>query len=89
MGGGTEGLGYESSCVVNVNWNADYRKWNVNTWKRDDNRWNAGNQVFSPETAEVLPSFIWREFCFQSFFPTAKLTADFFQFLRKFNILFC
>src|ERR1700734_4201183 len=54
-GGGKEDSGYESSCVVNVNWNADDRKWNVNTWDRDDNRWNAGNRVLSPETPEFLP----------------------------------
>jgi hypothetical protein len=50
MGSATDGAGYESSCVVNVNWNGDNRKWNVNTWNRDDNRWNAGNRVLSLET---------------------------------------
>lgn len=40
----------EASCVVNVNWNANDRKWNVNTYAHDDNRWNTGNQVFFPET---------------------------------------
>lgn len=33
--------------AVNVNWNSDYRKWNVNDWHLDENgNWNAGNQVF-------------------------------------------
>jgi len=33
--------------AVNVNWNADNRKWNVNANSLDDNRWNAGNRAFS------------------------------------------
>ncbi len=33
--------------AVNVNWNADNRKWNANDWKLDDDNWNAGNRVFS------------------------------------------
>lgn len=33
--------------VVDVNWNADGREWNVNDWKLDDDNWNAGNRVFS------------------------------------------
>jgi len=36
----------QSDRVVNVNWNADSSKWNVNTWKRDDDRWNRGPRVF-------------------------------------------
>lgn len=43
MVSGTRVAGY----VVNVNWNADNRKWNVNAWKLDDDNWNAGNRVFS------------------------------------------
>ncbi len=35
-----------AGCVVNVNWNSDNRKWNVNTWKLDDDNWNAGNRAF-------------------------------------------
>lgn len=43
MASGTRIPGY----VVNVNWNGDNRKWNVNAWKLDDDDWNAGNRVFS------------------------------------------
>lgn len=45
-----------ADCVVNVNWNAAYRKWNVNAWKLDDDNWNAGNHVFSrnPHDSPVL-----------------------------------
>ncbi|MFZ2303183.1 MAG: hypothetical protein WAV98_00130 [Minisyncoccia bacterium] len=33
--------------AVNVNWNLDNRKWNVNDWHLDENgNWNAGNRVF-------------------------------------------
>ena len=49
--------------VVNVNWNSSNREWNVNTWQRDDNRWNEGKRVFSPETISVLPTLV-REFSF-------------------------
>lgn len=35
-----------AGCVVNVNWNSDNRKWNVNTWKLDDDNWNAGHRAF-------------------------------------------
>ena len=33
--------------VVHVYWHSDDRKWNVNTWKLDDDDWNAGNRAFS------------------------------------------
>lgn len=36
--------------TVNVNWNQHSGQWNVNVWQYDDNRWNVGNQVFSPAT---------------------------------------
>ncbi len=43
--------------VVNVNWNADDRKWNVNCNPfNPDNVWNAGNQVFS-NSLSFLPCF--------------------------------
>lgn len=47
--------------VVNVNWNADDRTWNVNAWKRDDNNWNEGNRVFS-RNSSVSPASMAREF---------------------------
>lgn len=48
MGGGKDAITY-CKCVVNVNWNAgaSVPNWNVNAYRRDDNRWNAGNQVFA------------------------------------------
>lgn len=51
--------------MVYVNWNSWNEGWNVNTWPRDDNEWNAGNRVFSPDTGyEMLPRappehFVW------------------------------
>lgn len=53
--GVTESFEYESAFVINVNWNAGNGEWNVNTWQRDDNEWNAGKRVFSPETNHFLP----------------------------------
>lgn len=50
LNNGYANLFYASSCVVIVRWHADYRKWRVNAWKRDDNEWDAGRQVFSPAT---------------------------------------
>lgn len=52
------------ACVVNVNWNDG--EWNVNAWNRDDNKWNEGNRVFSPETTLFLPHE--REFSFAILF---------------------
>lgn len=44
-----DGAGHIMSEVfaVNVNWNGDDRKWNVNANRLDDYRWNAGNRAFS------------------------------------------
>jgi len=47
---GKANIYYTGSCVVNVNWDAGVREWNVHTWNRDVVRWNAGHQVFSPAT---------------------------------------
>lgn len=51
LNNGYANLFYTSSCVVGVDWHADYRKWSVFTWERDGNGWGAGVQVFSPATA--------------------------------------
>jgi len=46
--GGMDGYCHRASVfAVNVNWNADNRKWNCNANRLDDNRWNAGNRAFS------------------------------------------
>jgi len=49
MGGGKDDFSYIMGEVfaVNVNWNSDNRKWNVNAYRLDDNQWNAGNRAFS------------------------------------------
>src|SRR3989344_4164188 len=54
---GTRVAGY----VVNVNWNADNRKWNVNAWKLDDDNWNAGCRAFS-RNSFISPVASAREF---------------------------
>lgn len=38
---------YHEVFAVNVNWNSDNRKWNLNANQLDDDRWNAGKRVFS------------------------------------------
>lgn len=68
MGGVTDESGYESAFVVNVNWNSWNGNWNVNTYKRDDNKWNDGVRVFSPETIKFLPWLIARKFLFAVLF---------------------
>lgn len=75
MGGGIDRYGYESgSRVVNVNWNDG--KWNVNDWNRE-NRWNAGNRVFSPENDRFLLAK-HREFSFsQSPFSIRRFASLF------------
>lgn len=80
MGGVKDGCGYESSHVVNVNWNDG--KWNVNTWQRDDNEWNDGNRVFSPENEMFLPALLSGSFLLQALAPSAYLPADFLYALR-------
>ena len=87
MGSVTEGSGYESSCVVNVNRNVDNRKWNVNTWNRDDNRWNAGNRVLSPETTEFLPDLPCGSFCNQPFSPTTDHATKLVRFFGEERVL--
>ena len=57
MVSGTRVAGY----VVNVNWNSDNRKWNVNAWNLDDDNWNAGNRVFA-RNSRISPAPTVREF---------------------------
>lgn len=72
-GSGTDNPGYERSFVVNVNWNANDRNWNVDTWNR--NEWNEDKRVFSPETFPLQPLVNQRLFCFQ--FPSSTLLPVF------------
>ena len=44
---GRANLFYTACCIVSVHWSADYREWNVYTWKRVGG-WHAGRRVFSP-----------------------------------------
>lgn len=53
-----------AGCVVNVNWNSDNRKWNVNTWDLDDDNWNAGNRALG-RNSRISPALSTREFSFQ------------------------
>lgn len=71
------GRGYESAFVVNVFWYQGDGEWNVNTWQRDDNEWNKGNRVFSPETNHFLPALSAGSFCLQSLVPAINLLAHF------------
>lgn len=48
LNNGYANLFYTSSCVLSVHWLADYRRWYVSSWQRDDSRWGAGLRVFSP-----------------------------------------
>lgn len=76
--------GTRASCVVNVNWNGD--EWNVNTWKRDDNDWNAGNRVFSPETGDCPGISRSGDFRFNTLSPPAELLTRIIEALRDFSI---
>lgn len=69
--------------AVNVNWNSGNGQWNVNVWRLDDNTWNAGNRVVSPETPGVLPHSSCGSFRFKSFLPPANHSTEFFRLLRK------
>lgn len=45
---GYANLFYTRSCVVDVDWNADYASWRVDAWLRGDGGWDAGVRAFSP-----------------------------------------
>ncbi len=87
MGGGTEKHRYESSRVVNANWNDV--SWNVNEWQRDDNTWNDGNRVFSPENGGFLPMVIRWEFSFGCLFSILRSAGRSLVYLRKAHYIFC
>ncbi len=46
--------------LVNVNWNVDNQRWNVNMWNLT-NEWNAGYQFFS-RNSKISPTLNAREF---------------------------
>ena len=55
--------------VVNVNWNSDNRKWNVNDWKLDENgNWNTDNQVLCPGNAYCFSHLFGGSFDSNPFF---------------------
>lgn len=71
--------------AVNANWNGD--GWNVNANSVENpNRWNDGNQVFSPQLL-FLSYLFGGNFVLQPFSPAAKHPSDFFNLLREFSIL--
>lgn len=78
----------ERSHVVNVNWNSDNSKWNVNDWNRDDNSWNEGKRVFSSENNRFLPDLFSGSFLLQSLFPTSKLSSNFLYSFGKSCVFF-
>ena len=79
-----------AGCVVNVNWNADNRKWNVNAWKLDDDNWNAGNRVFSRNSRYIFetPTLPCGSLRFDTFLPSTKHLAYFKKWFGKGSI-FC
>ena len=61
--------------AVNANWNAG-NGWNVNANEvTNPNPWDAGNLVFSRNYC-FSPRLTQGSFCYQTFLPAAKLTAD-------------
>ncbi len=50
LNNGYANLFYLGSCVVDVGWGSGGREWGVNAWRRGDDGWDAGGQVFSPAT---------------------------------------
>ena len=55
---------YTLRFTVNVNWNSDNRKWNVNFWQFDDNQWNVENVVFSRKSLFISKNHaLVHDFC--------------------------
>ena len=59
---------------MNVNWNSDNDKWNVNDWTLDENcNWNAGNRVFSRNIIFLLRFYFWEVFFSNPFFQPPSI----------------
>src|SRR3989344_4046523 len=85
--GGTDGIEHEcGSVLVNVNWNDDNRKWNVNDWN-PDNDVNAGRRVFSGHS-QSSPPLARGSFRFKAAFPSADHAPDFVHLFRKRGVFF-
>jgi len=81
MGGGIDGIEHAcGSVLVNVNWNDDNQKWNVNDWN-PDNDVNAGRRVFSGHS-QSSPPLVRGSFRFKTPLPTANHSANLVNFLR-------
>lgn len=74
---------------MNVNWNSDNRKWNVNDWNLDENgNWNADNHVVCPGHAQSFSRLFRREFCFEAFLPAPEHPPDFVELGGELQIFF-
>lgn len=69
---------YETTLVVNANWNAENDGWNVNANSvQNPNRWNAGNQVVSRHYQVSPQNFNGGVFITKPFFqpPSSRPTS--------------
>ncbi|GMU73855.1 MAG: hypothetical protein AMXMBFR44_0540 [Candidatus Campbellbacteria bacterium] len=62
--------------TVNVNWNADNGKWNVNAYRLDDNRWYRGYRAF-PSNYEDSSALSRGSFAFHTSSPSTEHSPDF------------
>ncbi len=70
--------------VVNVNWNRDNAKWNVNAWKLDENgQWSEGNRVLS-RNHMFLP-LSRGSFCLYALLPSPEHSTSFFKWVGNFK----
>ncbi|MEK7093256.1 MAG: hypothetical protein AAB927_02120 [Patescibacteria group bacterium] len=85
MGGGIDGIGHACGPVlVNVNWNDDNRKWNVNDWNPDFDV-DAGRRVFSGHS-QSSPPLPRGSFRFEAAFPSANHAPEFIRFLGECSV---